>query len=170
MTTSGHAAASSGFAPVAGANARILILGSLPGQRSIDAGQYYANPQNAFWPIMSELFGTSGPYEDRCQALVENRVALWDVLASSVRPGSMDAAIRMESAQANDFAVFFEMHPDVERVFFNGKKAAQLWSRLVQPRLEPAGVHRATLPSTSPAYASMSVAEKLKKWRSIIGQ
>ncbi len=170
MTTSGHAAASSGFAPVAGANARILILGSLPGQRSIDAGQYYANPQNAFWPIMSELFGTSGPYEDRCQALVENRVALWDVLASSVRPGSMDAAIRMESAQANDFAVFFEMHPDVERVFFNGKKAAQLWSRLVQPRLELAGVHRATLPSTSPAYASMSVAEKLKKWRSIIGQ
>lgn len=170
MTTGGHAAASSGFAPVAGANARILILGSLPGQRSIDAGQYYANPQNAFWPIMSELFGTSGPYEDRCQALVENRVALWDVLASSVRPGSMDAAIRMESAQANDFAVFFEMHPDVERVFFNGKKAAQLWSRLVQPRLELAGVHRATLPSTSPAYASMSVAEKLKKWRSIIGQ
>jgi len=170
VTTSGHAASSSGFAPVAGADARILILGSLPGQRSIDAGEYYAHPQNAFWPIVSELFGATGTYEERCQALVENRVALWDVLASSVRPGSMDAAIRMESAQANDFAEFFETHPDVERVCFNGQKAAQLWSKLVQPGLELAGVHRASLPSTSPAYAAMSVANKLSKWRSIIGQ
>lgn len=119
---------------------------------------------------MSEIFGATGSYEERCQVLVENRVALWDVLASSVRPGSMDAAIRMESAQANDFEEFFRIHRDVDRVCFNGQKAAQLWSRMVQPGLDPASVRYATLPSTSPAYAAMSVANKLSKWRSIIGQ
>lgn len=168
--TSGQAASASGFAPVAAANARILILGSLPGQRSIDAGQYYAHPQNAFWLIMRELFDASGDYAQRCQVLVENRVALWDVLASSVRPGSLDADIRIDSAQANDFKTFFRTHPDLEQVCFNGQKAAQLWSRLVQPGLESMHVQCATLPSTSPAYASMPVAEKLKNWRSISRQ
>ena len=118
---------------------------------------------------MSELFGATGSYAERCQALIENRIALWDVLASSVRPGSMDASIQIESAQTNDFSEFFRIYRDIDRVCFNGQKAAQLWSRLVQPGLDPASVRYATLPSTSPAYAAMSVANKLIKWRSIIG-
>ncbi len=90
---------SEGFPPVAGADARILVLGSLPGDRSISEQQYYAHPQNAFWPIMRELFGIEGDYSVRCKRLIENRIALWDVLHSSVRPGSMDSDIHLDSAE-----------------------------------------------------------------------
>ncbi len=95
--------ASVGFPPVARHDARLLILGSLPGQRSLQAAQYYAHPQNAFWRIMQEVTGAGGTYEQRCERLIANGIALWDVLAESVRPGSMDADIQMPSAEANDF-------------------------------------------------------------------
>ena len=94
-------ARSDGFPPIARADATILILGSLPGQRSIDAGQYYAHPQNVFWKIMCSLYGIDGNYEERCAQLIEHRIALWDVLASSVRPGSLDASIQTATATAN---------------------------------------------------------------------
>ena len=157
--------ASVGFPPVCRHDARVLILGSLPGQRSLQATQYYAHPQNAFWRIMHELTGAGGTYEERCSTLVEHGIALWDVLAESVRPGSMDADIQSHSAQANDFAGFLADHQNVRRVFFNGQKAAQLFQRLVV--LDDCDTARqfATLPSTSPAYASMAYEEKLRIWR-----
>ncbi len=161
-------APSIGFPPVARADARILILGSLPGQRSLRAGQYYAHPQNAFWAIMQEITGVAGPYEQRCEALLERRIALWDVLAASVRPGSMDSDIDIESAKVNDFEKFFSTHRGIEMVAFNGKKAAQMFQRFVVPDEPGWPKHFETLPSTSPAFASMAVTEKLAKWRSII--
>ena len=97
---------SSGFPPLARDDARILILGSLPSQRSIAAREYYAHPQNAFWRIMSALTGADGNYSERCAALTSHSVALWDVLASSVRPGSLDADIQMSTAEVNDFKQF----------------------------------------------------------------
>ena len=154
------------FAPVARADARILILGSLPGQRSLAEKQYYAHPQNAFWRIMRELAGAEGSYAKRCAALVEHHIALWDVLYESVRPGSMDADIRLETAQVNDFESFFRDHPGVCRVCFNGQKAAALFARLV----DTAGSREMiTLPSTSPAFASMSFDDKLARWRAALG-
>jgi TDG/mug DNA glycosylase family protein len=157
---------SSCFAPVARGDARILILGSLPGQRSLQAVQYYAHPQNAFWRIMRDLVGADGTYEQRCATLVENGIALWDVLAESTRPGSMDADIEMDTAKANDFSAFFLRHPDIERLCFNGQKAAQMYSRFV----DDAGrrLQQDTLPSTSPAYAAMAYPQKLARWRSAI--
>jgi len=157
--------ASVGFAPVSRHDARILILGSLPGQRSLQAVQYYAHPQNAFWRIMREFIGAEGSYDERCGALVEHGIALWDVLAESVRPGSMDAAIQTASARANDFAGFFSQHAGIRQVFFNGKKAAQLYARLVLIDGRDFDMRYATLPSTSPAYASMAYEEKLRIWR-----
>jgi len=157
-----------GFPPLARRDARVLILGSLPGQRSLQAAQYYAHPQNSFWRIMQELTGADGSYEQRCNRLVANGIALWDVLAASVRPGSMDADIQISSAEANDFIGFFSKHQNIERVCFNGKKAAQLFQRFVvldgcdKPR------QFATLPSTSPAYAAMAYEKKLALWRSAI--
>ena len=157
-----------GFAPVAGDDARILVLGSLPGQRSLSEGEYYAHPQNGFWRIMRELVGAAGTYEERCNALVENRIALWDVLASSIRRGSMDADIRAENAEVNDFSGFFRTHGHVRIIGFNGQKAAQLFARLVDEHLQDTIDRTIVLPSTSPAYASMSLAEKLDRWRSLL--
>ena len=156
---------SEGFLPIARADACILILGSLPGDRSIAEQQYYAHPQNAFWRIMRELFGVDGDYETRCTQLCANGIALWDVLHSSIRPGSMDSDILMSSAAANDFAGFFTSHPHISAVAFNGKKAEQLFMRLVDPDGNAVGARRIALPSTSPAYASMPFSGKLKIWR-----
>lgn len=159
---------SEGFPPVAQPDARILILGSLPGDRSIAEQQYYAHPQNAFWRIMRELFGIDGKYEERCAQLSANGIALWDVLHSSVRPGSMDADIRLSSAAANDFAGFFFAHPHINKVAFNGKKAEQLFVRFVESDGVATGLRRIALPSTSPAYASMSFSGKLVAWRNAL--
>jgi len=153
---------------VARANARILILGSLPGRRSLQAAQYYAHPQNTFWRIMRELTGAHGDYEQRCRMLVDHGIALWDVLEESVRPGSMDADINLPTAKANDFAGFFAEHRQLTRVCFNGQKAAQLFRRFVALEDCANSMQFETLPSTSPAYASMSFTDKLACWRDVI--
>ena len=154
-----------GFSPVVQADARILVLGSLPGQRSLVEQEYYAHPQNAFWPIMNEIFGIGGSYVERCAALTRQKLALWDVLRASVRPGSLDADIRLETAAANDFAAFFCKYPGVKQIVFNGKKAEQLFHRLV-PAEAFQKVHLSGLPSTSPAYAAMPFKGKLSAWKS----
>lgn len=154
-----------GFPPVARSDARILILGSLPGQRSIAEQQYYAHPQNAFWPIMKELFGVQGGYQDRLVQLLAHKIALWDVLHGSVRPGSLDGRIRLDSARANDFETFLRAHADIRLIVFNGKKAEQLFARFIDSNSVCHGVHRTGLPSTSPAYASMPFSGKLARWR-----
>lgn len=159
---------SRGFAPIARRDARILVLGSLPSRRSLQDGEYYAHPRNAFWPIIAELTGVSGAYAARCAALTGHRIALWDVLESSERPGSMDAAIRRDTARANDFPAFFRSYFGIERICFNGRTAAQLFRKFVQPYADASGRQLLVLPSTSPAYAAMSFADKLKHWRSAL--
>ena len=156
---------SAGFPPVARPDARILILGSLPGDRSIRERQYYAHPQNAFWKIMAALYGIEGEYEARTSQLCNQGVALWDVLHSSVRPGSMDADIRADTAKPNDFTEFFASHGDVELIAFNGRKAEQLFNRFVDPLEIATGIRRVGLPSTSPAYAALPFSGKLAAWR-----
>ncbi len=155
---------SEGFPAVARADARVLVLGSLPGQRSLAEQEYYAHPQNAFWPIMNEIFGIDGDYAERCSGLMANKVAMWDVLRASVRPGSLDADIRLETASVNDFSAFLGKYPGIEQVVFNGKKAEQLFHRLV--RTDYIQHLRLTgLPSTSPAYAAMPFGGKLNAWK-----
>ena len=156
---------SEGFPPIERPDARILVLGSLPGRRSIAEQQYYAHRQNAFWPIIREIFGLEGSYPERCEQLKALRIALWDVLHSSVRPGSMDSEIRMDSAKPNDFGAFFEGHKALELVAFNGKKAEQMFARFVDAALLPESVRMVGLPSTSPAYAAMPFSGKLSAWQ-----
>lgn len=153
---------------MARSDARVLVLGSLPGARSIAEQRYYAHPQNAFWPIMRALFGIEGDYASRCDQLLENRVALWDVLRSSVRPGSMDADIQLDGAVANDFRGFLAGHADIRLIAFNGKKAEQLFTRFIGADDVAGNVARLGLPSTSPAYASMPFSGKLAAWRTAL--
>lgn len=159
---------SEGFPAVARADARILILGSLPSQRSIADQQYYAHPKNAFWPIMEALFGIHGGYSDRLEQLLERKIGLWDVLRSSVRAGSLDARIELGSASANDFETFLCAHADIRLIAFNGKKAEQLFARFVDNESLRGRIRRTGLPSTSPAYAAMPFSGKLARWRQAI--
>lgn len=159
---------SHGFAPVARPDARVLVLGSLPGQVSLRERQYYAQARNEFWKIMGALVGASPErdYADRLQALMAHRIALWDVCASAQRPGSLDASIRHATVVANDFATFFPAHPKIRLICFNGRKAADLYRRFVLPAL-PAPLQALrceALPSTSPAHAAMRFEQKLAQW------
>jgi len=164
---------SNGFPPVADSHARVLILGTLPGQVSLQLQQYYAQPRNVFWKIMGRLFGAEPelPYSERTQRLIMHGVALWDVCAAAQRPGSLDASILHSSIVPNDFSTFLESHPHIHLICFNGAKAAELYRRAVLPELPSTIWHIRceTLPSTSPAHASMTFEEKLARW-SIVGE
>jgi hypoxanthine-DNA glycosylase len=161
-------ALSHGFPPIADPRARILILGSLPGRKSLEMSQYYAQPHNAFWPIMGHLFdaGPALPYAVRLERLRAARIAVWDVLAAGERSGSLDSAIVTASIVVNDFAGFFARHAAIGRLCFNGAKAAELYRRRVLPHLPAAWarLESSVLPSTSPANASFSFAAKLERW------
>lgn len=158
------------FPPIADEHARILILGSMPGKESLRAAQYYAHPRNAFWPIMGELAGASPAltYEERALKLKQADIALWDVLASCMRRGSLDADIAPDSIHPNDFAAFFEAHPHIERVYFNGTMAEQSFRKHVLPLLGHLTLRLERLPSTSPANASLRYEQKLEAWKTIL--
>jgi len=156
------------FAPVIGKRPRILILGSMPGIASLEAVQYYAHPRNAFWPIMAELFDfdANAGYAQRIAQIRQRPLVLWDTLKRCHRPGSLDAAIARDSAQANDIPGLLQDYPGIGLVACNGATAATYFRRLVLPELPRAGaIELLQLPSTSPANAGMSYAQKLDAWR-----
>jgi len=161
------------FPPVAGEDARVLVLGSLPGEESLRRGEYYAKAQNRFWWIMGQVFGAGPelPYAARCARLTQNGIALWDVCAAAERLGSLDSAIVAASVIPNDFAAFLTQHSAIRRIAFNGRKAEQLFLRHVLSDLprELAALPRVTLPSTSPAHAGMPANAKLAAWRAGLG-
>lgn len=158
------------FAPVFRADARVLVLGSMPGAASLAAAQYYAHPRNAFWPIMGALFGAGPelPYGERLQRLTAAGVALWDAIGACTRSGSLDSAIDRDSIEANDFAGLFAACPAIGHVFFNGGAAENAFRRHVRlPAAQAARLAFTRLPSTSPAYAARSAAVKLAAWRCV---
>lgn len=157
------------FPPIIGTNARILILGSIPGAASLAANEYYAHPRNLFWRIIADLFNT-GPlldYTSKIQTLLNAQIALWDVMKSCYRPGSLDAAIEKKTIVINDFNDLFAKHPDIQQVFFNGATAEQSFRRLVLPKIHCLPLNLQRLPSTSPAHAAMSYQQKLAEWSRI---
>jgi len=158
------------FPPIENEEAEVLILGSMPGWASLAASQYYAHPQNAFWRILSDILElqSHSSYETRARALKGARIALWDVLKSCVRRGSLDSEIDSDSEISNDFPTFFRRHGRITRVFFNGTKAETSFKRHVLPRINPGAIKFSRLPSTSPANASIPYTRKLKAWKSAL--
>ncbi|MDD5322074.1 MAG: DNA-deoxyinosine glycosylase [Methylococcales bacterium] len=160
-----------GFLPIVSENAEVLILGSMPGVASLLGQQYYGHPRNAFWPIMSALFGMDPGlcYPERKKALMNNGIAVWDVLRSCHRLGSSDSNIKPTSIRINDFAGFFAEYKFIRQVFFNGKMAEKVYQQRILPVLN----HRFfyleyhCLPSTSPAYASLKLEQKIEAWKVI---
>jgi double-stranded uracil-DNA glycosylase len=152
------------FPPIVSERSKLIILGSMPGELSLKAGQYYAHPRNTFWDIMGELFdaGPSLPYAERVARLQSVGVALWDSLQACTRPGSLDASITEEVA--NDFAALFAKYPNITHVFFNGNKPEKAFHRHVLPALLQDRYVFARLPSTSPAHAAMRPEAKVLAW------
>lgn len=159
------------FAFSAAPDARVLILGSMPGAESLRRQQYYGHPQNFFWGYMGRFFGADPglPYEERLARLRAAHVALWDVAHRCRRPGSLDSRIETASVVANDFAGLFAQCPAIHSVFFNGAKSAELFRRLVLPALgqEHERLCYEILPSTSPANAAIRPAVKLARWEAV---
>jgi TDG/mug DNA glycosylase family protein len=157
------------FPPVAADDARILILGSMPGVASLQATQYYAHPRNQFWRMLSDLWDLDSvpPYPQRLQLLRERHLALWDVLHSCVRPGSLDAAIEHHTARANDLPGLLQSCPGIVRICCNGGTAFSALRRYFARELAAKFPHIDVrqLPSTSPANASWSYTRKLRAWR-----
>jgi len=152
------------FAPVVDTRTRLLICGSLPGDRSLAAERYYAHPQNQFWRLLSPAAGVDLAvldYDKRLAALLEARIGLWDVVASATRPGSSDAAIRDHAV--NDLPAFAATLPDLRAIAFNGGTAWRLGSR------QMAGIDRyalIALPSSSPLH-TVGIAAKQAAWSAL---
>jgi hypoxanthine-DNA glycosylase len=157
------------FPPIVGAHARLLILGTLPGEESLRLRQYYGHPRNHFWPLIAAIFDESLPatYAERERLLKRNRWALWDVLECAKRVGSLDSAIRKPTANA--FAKFFAGYPDIRTIAFNGQKARSLFRRHVvkQGVITEGDFTLLDLPSSSPLYTK-PFEEKLAAWRATL--
>lgn len=152
-----------GLPPVARADARLLVLGSLPGEASLKAARYYAHPRNQFWRLMEAVAGVAlegVPYEERLERLAERRVALWDVVHAARREGSLDG--RMREIETRDLAEFVAGLPKLRAVGFNGGTAARLGRRA----LAGTGLKLIDLPSSSPAY-TLPFAEKAARWAAL---
>ncbi len=150
-----------GLAPVVGRDAIVLILGSFPGEASLAAAQYYAHPRNQFWPIIGTLLDeplADAAYPVRLARLRARRIALWDVVASCRRAGSLDSAIR--DPRVNDFEALLRRAPGLRAVAFNGATAGRH-----APWFADRGLATYRLPSTSPAHAGLNLAQKLERWR-----
>jgi len=160
-----------GFQPIIDKEANILILGSMPSAISLKKQEYYGYERNSFWAIISALYTENGEiisdYTLRKKILIENNIALWDVLQNCHREGSLDAAIKMDSIKVNDFNNLFSAHPAINKVFFNGSKAETIFNKYVFPEIiEPFSyLHFTRLPSTSPAHAAMTVKQKTDIWQ-----
>lgn len=151
----------SSFPPVVAPDTRVLVLGSLPGERSLAAGRYYAHPRNRFWHLIGKVIGIALvplDYEERLAVLLGAKVGLWDTVASARRAGSLDAAIR--EAENNPLAELAASLPELRAVGFNGQASA----RIGMPQLAATDLALIPLPSSSPANASIPLAEKEKLW------
>lgn len=153
------------FLPIVDERSRILILGSMPGVESLRLQQYYANPRNQFWKLIYEIFAfePSVTYEERISFLKSKQIGLWDVIKNCYREGSLDSAIRGESA--NDFRTLFEAYPDIKIVLFNGGKAYETYKKWIGFEAIP-NLKFGKLTSSSPANTK-KYEEKLKEWGGI---
>ncbi|MCF6241749.1 MAG: DNA-deoxyinosine glycosylase [Bacteroidales bacterium] len=153
------------FEPIINKNSKVLILGTMPGIKSLAENQYYAHPRNAFWKIMFQLFDTdfSENYEIRKKLILDNHLALWDTLKLCFREGSLDSNIKNE--EANDIHELLKKHPKIHSIIFNGKNAEKFYKRYFKKKKQ---ISYYCLSSTSPANARKQLDEKLVEWSVVL--
>ena len=157
------------FCAVAAESARVLILGSMPSVASLKANQYYAHPRNNFWPIMASIyaFDAKSEYAIRLHNVINHGIAIWDVLQSCERSGSLDSAIVNGSRVPNDFDWFFHMHPHIKLICFNGAEAENSFRRFVLTQIDLKDINLIRLPSSSPAN-TQSFEQKKAAWEKVL--
>lgn len=154
----------SSFPPIINENSKILILGSIPGVKSLEMQQYYAHPQNKFWKIICEIFNEefTTNYQQRIEILEKHHIALWDVIDTCERKGSLDSEIRNE--EANKIEELLQNFPNIKAIFCNGQKSHKNLQKILGKKFRMPII---VLPSTSPAYAGLKYEEKLLSWQEI---
>ena len=152
------------FPPIIDESSEILILGSIPGQKSLEKQEYYAHPQNKFWRIIFELFNEifTTDYTKKIQILEKHHIALWDVIDTCERKGSLDSEIRKE--EANKIEELLHNYPNIKAIFCNGQKSYKNLQKILSKDFHLPII---ALPSTSPAHASLKYEEKLLSWQKI---
>lgn len=154
------------FPPVVAEHTRLLILGSLPGNASLRAGQYYAFRHNQFWRLMSDVLGcdlVALDYPTRLRSLLERGIGLWDVVATAQRSGSLDSQIRTPAG--NDLPGLIATLPQLQAIAFNGGTAARLGMKVLAASASRYRLFH--LPSSSPAY-TLAYAHKLAAWQALL--
>lgn len=165
--TNSRAIIEEGFKPLLCPEPKVLILGTMPSVQSLKTQQYYGHPRNAFWWIMSELcsFDDTLTYSESVDRVKAKHIAIWDVIASCHRPGSLDSKIDQTSVTANQLDVLFENHPSLKLIVFNGQAAEKLFKKFIGDKTWQGD--KLILPSTSPANAGLSKEQKLLQWLQI---
>lgn len=161
------------FSPLIGKQLHTLILGTMPGQRSLQSQQYYAHPRNALWPIMCAIVRGGDPdyqvhtqlsYQQRCTLIANAGFGLWDVLASCERQGSLDSNIKKSTEIPNNINSLVNKHPELRTIACNGRTAETLFKRHIQASLNNTELHVVCVPSSSPAMASLDLQAKYQHW------
>ncbi|PWN64033.1 DNA-deoxyinosine glycosylase [Chryseobacterium viscerum] len=154
----------SSFPPLIDAQSEIIILGSIPGVKSLEMQQYYAHPQNKFWKIIFELLNEefTDDYTQRIETIKKHHIALWDVIDTCERKGSLDSEIKNE--EANQIAELMEEHPNVKAIFCNGGKSYKNLQKLLGKSYKLPVI---LLPSTSPLH-TVSFEKKLEEWKKVL--
>ncbi len=149
------------LAPIVSKTSKLLILGSLPGEMSLQKQEYYAHPQNSFWRLMSQLFGENPPldYDGKIGLLLRHDIALWDVVGQAEREGSLDSNIK--HPVPNEIGVLVQNYPSIKKIILNGQKAALLYKKF----FGDLGIKSIQVPSTSPARANLTFEQKLAEWQ-----
>ncbi len=162
------------FPPVTPELATVIILGSIPGIASLEQQQYYAHPRNTFWYILSRYFNVEMPetYEARIELVHQHNIALWDVLRSCERSGSLDTNIDSRTIAINNFGALYDERIKIRAVLFNGAKAEAVYKRYILPSLDKKhqSLQLFRLPSTSPAMASLTKEEKYHVWSNVLSR
>ena len=155
------------FSPSADKNSKVLILGSMPGIKSLEDQQYYAHPQNRFWKVMGYICNEPGlhefSYESKLKVLLKNNIALWDTIKSCKREGSLDSDIQDETP--NDIRELLKKYPDITKICLNGNKSYSLFKKYFPDLLDKYNCHK--MPSTSPANARYNLDRLIKEWEII---
>lgn len=157
-----------GLSPNIDKNCKVLILGSMPGVKSLEEQQYYAHPQNRFWPMMAYLLKEELPmdYPAKLSMLLRHHIALWDSIGSCEREGSLDSAIRNE--KGNDFSALLQDYPKIRTICFNGGKSAQTFKRYNKELMKRRDIAFHAMPSTSPANARWRLPMLEETWGNVL--